>query len=143
MHFTRWIRSTSFDFELIFSEFGLCGVNIFEPQTQALEISQTLDVYATELFFNSKLPVDIKGTDFQKKVWKEICKIPIGKTLSYKNLSEKIGKPYAYRAVAKACSQNSLAWIIPCHRVIASNGNLSGYRWGAKLKKALLEIEQL
>ena len=70
---------------------------------------------------------NIKGTDFQKMVWLEITKIPKGKTITYKELALKIGKPKAYRAVANACAKNPLLEIIPCHRVIREDGKMGGY----------------
>ena len=86
---------------------------------------------------------NLKGTDFQKMVWSEITKIPIGKTITYKELAVKIGKPKAYRAVANACAKNPLLEIIPCHRVIRSDGNIGGYSGdgGVKKKMQLLKSE--
>ena len=83
---------------------------------------------------------NIKGTDFQKMVWSEITKIPKGKTITYKELATKIGKPKAYRAVANACAKNSLLEIIPCHRVISGDGKMGGYNGnkGIERKKRLL-----
>lgn len=90
----------------------------------------------------TSLPLDIRGTVFQRKVWNALRQIPAGKTVSYSELAAKIGLPKGVRAVASACAANSLAVAVPCHRVIAANGNISGYRWGVKRKKRLLEIEQ-
>ena len=86
---------------------------------------------------------NIKGTNFQKKVWLEITKIPKGKTITYKALAVKIGKPKAYRAVANACAKNPLLEIIPCHRVIRSDGKMGGYTGekGIERKKKLLKSE--
>ena len=86
---------------------------------------------------------NIKGTDFQKVVWSEITKIPKGKTITYKELAMKIGKPKAYRAVANACAKNPLLEIIPCHRVIREDGKMGGYngKKGVKRKKRLLKSE--
>ena len=86
---------------------------------------------------------NIKGTDFQKMVWSEIKKIPKGKTITYKELAIKIGKPKAYRAVANACAKNPLLEIIPCHRVIREDGKMGGYngKEGVKKKKKLLKSE--
>ena len=85
----------------------------------------------------------IKGTDFQKKVWLEISKIPKGKIITYKELAIKLGKPKAYRAVANACAKNPLLEIIPCHRVIREDGKMGGYngKKGVKRKKSLLKSE--
>lgn len=84
----------------------------------------------------------IGASSFQQQVWKALQEIPRGTTFSYKELAETIGKPKAYRAVARACSQNPIALYIPCHRVIGSNNKLTGYRWGIERKKRLLEIER-
>lgn len=87
------------------------------------------------------VPLDIEGTDFQKKVWNELQKIPYGKTISYKSLAEKLGDVKAIRAVGKANGQNPIPIIIPCHRVIGSDGSLTGYVGGLDVKEKLLEIE--
>lgn len=86
-----------------------------------------------------KLP---EGTKFQRKVWREIAKIPFGKTKTYKEIAEAIGNPLAYRAVGQACKKNPVPIIIPCHRVISSSGSLGGYRGGIKRKKILLDLEK-
>lgn len=87
------------------------------------------------------IPLDIDGTDFQKTVWNELLKIPYGKTISYKTLSEKLGDIKAIRAVGKANGQNPIAIIIPCHRVIGSDGSLTGYAGGLAIKEKLLHLE--
>jgi methylated-DNA-[protein]-cysteine S-methyltransferase len=87
------------------------------------------------------IPLNIEGTNFQKKVWNELQKIPYGKTISYKTLSEKLGDVKAIRAVGKANGQNPVAIIIPCHRVIGANGNLVGYAGGLDIKEKLLHLE--
>lgn len=88
-----------------------------------------------------KCQVHFSGTDFQKEVWRVLCQIPYGKTLTYKQIAEKIGKPRASRAVGGACGANELPIIVPCHRVIASSGGLGGFSGGLKLKKFLLRLE--
>jgi AraC family transcriptional regulator of adaptative response/methylated-DNA-[protein]-cysteine methyltransferase len=87
------------------------------------------------------LPLDIRGTVFQQRVWKALQQIPVGSTASYAEIAKLIGIPRAVRAVAQACAANSLAVAIPCHRVIRNDGGLSGYRWGVERKHALLERE--
>lgn len=87
------------------------------------------------------LPLDIRGTAFQRRVWKALQQIPPGTTASYADLATKIGRPKAVRAVARACSANELAVAIPCHRVVKTDGSLSGYRWGIDRKRTLLERE--
>ena len=85
--------------------------------------------------------VILDGTDFQKKVWRALSHIPYGKVLTYKQVAEKIGAPNAFRAVGGACGANELPIIIPCHRVVASNGGLGGFSNGLKLKRFLLRLE--
>lgn len=87
------------------------------------------------------LPLDIRGTAFQQKVWEALRQIPAGSTASYADIAKRIGKPSAVRAVAQACSANRIAVAIPCHRVIRRDGDLSGYRWGVERKRALLSRE--
>jgi AraC family transcriptional regulator of adaptative response/methylated-DNA-[protein]-cysteine methyltransferase len=87
------------------------------------------------------LPLDIRGTVFQQRVWKALCQIPAGNTASYTEIARRIGAPRSVRAVAQACAANALAVAIPCHRVVRSNGDLSGYRWGVARKRALLDRE--
>jgi AraC family transcriptional regulator of adaptative response/methylated-DNA-[protein]-cysteine methyltransferase len=87
------------------------------------------------------LPLDIRGTAFQQRVWNALQQIPPGTTATYTEIAKKIGMPKAVRAVAQACGANALAVAIPCHRVIKNDGSLSGYRWGVDRKRALLERE--
>ena len=84
----------------------------------------------------------IKGTNFQKCVWSELCKINYGETLSYKQVAERIGKPNAYRAVGGANNKNPIAIIVPCHRVIGKNGAMVGYADGIDKKEFLLKLER-
>jgi AraC family transcriptional regulator of adaptative response/methylated-DNA-[protein]-cysteine methyltransferase len=87
------------------------------------------------------LPLDVRGTAFQERVWQALREIPVGCTASYADIAQRIGAPKAMRAVAQACGANNLAVAIPCHRVVRSDGNLSGYRWGVERKRQLLERE--
>ncbi len=88
------------------------------------------------------LPLDIRGTLFQQKVWAALRAVPPGETASYAEIARRIGAPSATRAVAGACAANKIAVVIPCHRVLRSDGNLSGYRWGPARKRALLDKER-
>lgn len=88
------------------------------------------------------LPLDLRGTVFQERVWQALRDIPPGHTASYAEIAERIGSPKAVRAVAQACAANSIAVAIPCHRVVRSDGTLSGYRWGVERKQQLLEREK-
>ena len=89
----------------------------------------------------SAVPVDARGSAFQMRVWNALQHIPRGTTLSYSEVANRIGKPSAVRAVARACATNPVALVVPCHRVIREDGSLGGYRWGLERKKALLEQE--
>jgi AraC family transcriptional regulator of adaptative response/methylated-DNA-[protein]-cysteine methyltransferase len=88
------------------------------------------------------LPLDIRGTVFQRQVWEALRRIPCGSTMSYAELAQAIGRPKAVRAVGQACGTNLLAVLIPCHRVVRTGGDLSGYRWGVERKRALLDRER-
>ena len=87
------------------------------------------------------LPLDVRGTAFQQRVWAELRKIPYGQTRTYTQVAKAIGQPNAVRAVARACATNPAALVIPCHRVVRAGGALAGYRWGLARKKTLLENE--
>ncbi|MDE6751647.1 MAG: methylated-DNA--[protein]-cysteine S-methyltransferase [Eubacterium sp.] len=91
---------------------------------------------------NFDLPLEMNGTEFQQKVWNELCNIPYGETRSYKDIAEKIGNPKAARAVGSANNKNKFMIIVPCHRVVGANGSLTGYAGGIDMKKKLLELEQ-
>jgi len=88
-----------------------------------------------------ELPLHVQGTAFQQRVWKALCQIPCGTTCTYSELAKELGQPKATRAVAGACAANNLAVAIPCHRVVRTNGSLSGYRWGIERKEKLLRSE--
>jgi AraC family transcriptional regulator of adaptative response/methylated-DNA-[protein]-cysteine methyltransferase len=87
------------------------------------------------------LPLDVRGTAFQQRVWQALREIPAGATVSYAELAERVGAPKGARAVAGACAANAIAVAIPCHRVVRNDGSISGYRWGVDRKAALLERE--
>ena len=92
--------------------------------------------------YGFNLPLDIQGTAFQQRVWEALRNIPIGTTASYSEIAKKIGAPKSFRAVAQACGANNIALAIPCHRVVRSDGGLSGYRWGVERKSAILDTER-
>lgn len=89
------------------------------------------------------LPLDVRGTIFQQRIWQALRNIPAGSTVSYTELAKRIGMPKAVRAVAQACAANAIAVAIPCHRVVRNDGSLSGYRWGVERKRILLERETI
>src|SRR5690606_19324224 len=90
-----------------------------------------------------RLPLDIRGTAFQRRVWNALRNIPAGETVTYTTLARCIGQPDAARAVAGACAANPIAVAIPCHRVVRTDGGLAGYRWGVERKRALLNRESI
>jgi AraC family transcriptional regulator of adaptative response/methylated-DNA-[protein]-cysteine methyltransferase len=89
------------------------------------------------------LPLDLRATAFQARVWQALREIPRGQTRSYAEVAQAVGQPSAVRAVARACATNPVAIAVPCHRVIGSDGSLTGYRWGIERKKKLLEMEKM
>ena len=105
------------------------------------EAHQQLDEYLKGERKTFRLPLNPKGTDFQKRVWKALCEIPYGETRSYKQISEAIGNPKAVRAVGMANNRNPLLIVVPCHRVIGANGKLVGYAAGIDKKEFLLRLE--
>ena len=105
------------------------------------KLTQQLMRHMKGLAKSSTLPLDIQATAFQRRVWSYLRSIGFGETRSYSDVARGIGQPSAIRAVARACATNPVAVAIPCHRVLRSNGDLGGYRWGMGRKKALLELE--
>jgi AraC family transcriptional regulator, regulatory protein of adaptative response / methylated-DNA-[protein]-cysteine methyltransferase len=144
------------------TEKGVCGVSIGDSDT-FVEASLAEDYPSALLIrsdeemrgwmgafakyfqgepFAANLPINVKATAFQSRVWKIIQSIPFGKTTTYSQIANEIGKPGASRAVARACATNPVALVIPCHRVIGKDGGLKGYRWGKEKKQALLKLEE-
>lgn len=91
--------------------------------------------------FSAAVPLDLRGTDFQRRVWAALQRVPAGTTVSYSDVAAAIGSPAAVRAVAGACAGNHVAVVVPCHRVVRSDGGIGGYKWGLEIKRALLEKE--
>lgn len=102
-----------------------------------------LDEYFSNKRKKFTVKINMQGTEFQKRVWKELLNIPYGKVVSYKQIAEAIGNPKAARAVGNANNKNKIAIIIPCHRVIGSNSKLVGYAGGIRRKKYLIELENM
>ncbi|NLN44684.1 MAG: methylated-DNA--[protein]-cysteine S-methyltransferase [Methanosarcina sp.] len=105
------------------------------------EAARQLEAYFSGKLESFDLKLAPEGTDFQKSVWKALCEIPYGETRTYKEIAVYIGKPGAYRAVGLANNRNPIAIIIPCHRVIGSDGKLTGYASGLDVKELLLRLE--
>ena len=104
-------------------------------------VAKVVGFVETPSCYGLDLPLDVRGTAFQQRVWQSLRKIPAGSTASYTEIAKLIGSPKSVRAVAQACGANTLAVAIPCHRVVRNDGALSGYRWGVERKRALLAKE--
>jgi len=113
-----------------------------DPRFAAM-IAKVLAFLENPLRSRLDLPLDIQGTAFQRRVWLALQEIPAGDTVSYADIASRVGKPKAARAIARACAANPLAVAIPCHRVVRSNGQPGGYRWGLERKRVLLEREKV
>jgi AraC family transcriptional regulator of adaptative response/methylated-DNA-[protein]-cysteine methyltransferase len=112
------------------------------PSARLRPLAEAAQAIAESRPMATELPLDIRGTAFQWRVWRALTSIPPGETRSYAALAASIGHPTAVRAVARACATNPLSLVIPCHRVIGTNGSLTGYRWGTQVKDELLTRER-
>lgn len=118
-------------------------IKISDKETEFIKnIKSELDEYFLGKRKNFDIKVNPKGTVFQKKVWKELQKIPYNIAKSYSDIAEKIGNKNAQRAVGNACNKNPIMIIIPCHRVVSKNKGMGGFAYGGKIKQKLLEIER-
>ena len=145
---TAFIKTPLGTAKIIGDENGIAVISILEEGEVSTSIPKELEETVRQLqdYFNGKrndfnIKINPKGTEFQQKVWQELLNIPFGKTMSYLDLSKKIGDVKAIRAVASANGKNPLWIVIPCHRVIGSDGSLTGYAGGLWRKKWLLEHE--
>lgn len=128
--------------DIFFKKDNILGdFNIAETELIKKAIKQ-LNEYFNGTRISFDLPLSLEGTDFQKLVWNTLKAIPYGETKSYKDIAEAIGNPKACRAVGMANNKNPISIIIPCHRVIGSNGKLVGYGGGVEIKKQLLDLEK-
>ena len=115
--------------------------NISKATGYFTEVAKQLDEYFAGKRTKFELNISPKGTEFQKKVWAELLKIPYGKTKSYQEIAETMGNPNAQRAVGSACNKNPILLIIPCHRVVSKTGKLTGFTCGIDKKEQLLKLE--
>jgi methylated-DNA-[protein]-cysteine S-methyltransferase len=106
------------------------------------EVRAQLDQYFAGTRSRFDVPMRLAGTDFQRKVWAQLCAIPYGETISYGELAKRVGNPKASRAVGLANGRNPVAVIVPCHRVIAADGSLGGYGGGLERKTQMLDLER-
>ncbi len=128
------------DFLTKLSFFELSGKRLETPVIK--ETYKQLSEYFAKKRKTFDIPLKLEGTEFQKSVWHALMKIPYGKTATYLEIAETIGNPKASRAVGMANNKNKIPIVIPCHRVIGSNGSLTGYAGGLEIKKKLLELEK-
>jgi AraC family transcriptional regulator, regulatory protein of adaptative response / methylated-DNA-[protein]-cysteine methyltransferase len=122
----------------------ISSLNEATPETTTkflAQIKQELHAYFSGQLTTFKTPLHLMGTAFQQSVWRELQKIPYGQTCAYADIARALGKPTAYRAVANANGANPLGVIVPCHRVISSDGSIGGYTGGIRLKRQLLALE--
>lgn len=126
-HLTAWLKN---------------GANIHEDTLRNHNIVTELDLYFKGKLREFKVPLDLRGTNFQLKVWRVLLSVPYGTTCSYSDLAQSLGQPKAARAVGGAVGSNPISIIVPCHRVIGANGSLTGYGGGLSRKHALLSLEK-
>jgi len=141
------------------SKYGVCGLAFCDHINEEIALADMMSrwplaTYSAENIFSdlefksvleqtTKINLCLIGSRLQLQVWNALLKIPAGKVTNYKTLAKHIGKPKAIRAVATAIGRNPLCWLIPCHRVLRTNGELGGYHWGLKVKTAMLRFESI
>lgn len=135
-------------FRIVEEEDAVVAIDVVKERQEEERPSEVTDWAARELheYLEGErraftFPYRLVGTPFRLQVWKELEKVPYGETTTYKRLAEAIGRPGAYHAVGGAVGANPLGIVVPCHRVIGTNGSLTGYAWGLLMKEALLELE--
>ena len=126
--------------QLLAEEFSQADIS--EDPGALKEIRQKILAFIAGEAVLARVPVDIRGTVFQRRVWSELARIPRGETRTYQQIARAIGKPRAVRAVGSACGANPVALVIPCHRALRSDGGLGGYAWGVERKRRLLAAEK-
>ena len=149
MIYTCVYKSKLGNIKISADEKSILTVSFTDETVNFLNKNEIIDKTIIQLneYFEGKrrvfdLEINLKGTDFPKRVWNELLKIPYGETRTYKDIAIKIGNEKSYRAVGNSCNKNPIAIIVPCHRVIGINGNLNGYEYGKDIKKKLLILEQ-
>lgn len=136
-------------FRIVEEEDAVVAIDVVKERQEEERPSEVTDWAARELheYLEGErraftFPYRLVGTPFRLQVWKELERVPYGETTTYKRLAEAIGRPGAYHAVGGAVGANPLSICVPCHRVIGTNGSLTGYAWGLPMKEALLELER-
>lgn len=126
----------SFGFQRLFPD-----ASLIEGDAEVARLLTLVARFIENPALGLELPLDMRGTPFEQRVWRALQEIPSGHTASYSEVARRIGAPQSVRAVARACASNRIAVAIPCHRVIGADGSLTGYRWGLERKRALLQRE--
>ncbi len=144
-----YLRTEIINLKVVFQNEYLISIDFVDHINEEENVDETVNNFLKQLeeYFEGKrkefdVPVILDGTDFQKKVWIETMKIPYGETISYFELAKLIGSPNAVRAVGNALGKNRIPIVIPCHRVLKSDGQLGGFTGGVEIKKYLLELEK-
>ena len=141
------------------SKYGICGLAFCDQVNEEIALADMMSrwpsaTYSAENIFSdlefksvleqtTKINLCLIGSPLQLQVWNALLKIPAGKVTNYKTLAKHIGKPKAVRSIATAIGRNPLSWLIPCHRILRSNGELGGYHWGLQVKTAMLRFESI
>jgi len=141
------------------SKYGICGLAFCDQVNEEIALADMMSrwpsaTYSVENIFSdlefksvleqtTKINLCLIGSPLQLQVWNALLKIPAGKVTNYKTLAKHIGRPKAVRSIATAIGRNPLSWLIPCHRILRSNGELGGYHWGLKVKTAMLRFESI
>jgi AraC family transcriptional regulator, regulatory protein of adaptative response / methylated-DNA-[protein]-cysteine methyltransferase len=117
------------------------GADLVADEKAVRPLARKIEAVIAGRLAAADVPLDMRGTPFQKRVWRELVRVPWGKTCSYSELAQKVGAPRAVRAVASACARNPVTFVVPCHRILRKGGGLGGYYWGLEMKRQLLERE--
>lgn len=148
-HFVEYLDSKFGTLEICADQKGVTSISFVTDQVKATNscvFTQQAVAQLAEYFAGQRtqfdVPLNPKGTDFQHQVWQQLVTIEYGQTCSYGDIAKAINNPKAVRAVGAANGRNPLTIVVPCHRVIGSNGKLTGYAWGMSIKAGLLELEQ-
>ncbi len=144
-----YLRTEIINLKVVFYDEYLLSIEFVNYTGEEENFDETVESFLRHLeeYFNGKrkefdVPVILDGTDFQEKVWVETMKIPYGETISYAELAKRVGSPKAFRAVGRALGKNKIPIVIPCHRVLRSDGQIGEFTGGVEIKKYLLELEK-
>ncbi len=138
---TRGLACVAFDADLAELQASFPGVHLVEDRTALAETIGRLSTLIDHPEHDAGLVLDLQGSDFECNVWNALREVPAGTTTTYGEIAARLGVPRQAREVGEACAANRLAVVVPCHRVVKKDGSISGYRWGVRRKRKLLERE--